>query len=239
MSETYVLIPGAWHAGWTWRPVAERLRAAGHRAIALTMPGLGDGEDPRGLRLSDAVDCVVAELEQRDLREVTLVGHSWGGFPLTGAAHRVPQRIRKLVYWSAFVPEDGRPLLEEIPEDLAANFVQLAEASDDNTIALPFEAWQNFFIQDAEEPVQRMLYQLMVPQPFAYMAEGLDVPPVASLGLPMGYVLATEDYAVPAGEFGWSPRFPQRLGTSAIETPGSHEACFTRPVELADAILKA
>jgi pimeloyl-ACP methyl ester carboxylesterase len=77
--------------------VAERLRAAGHHAIALTPPGLADGDDRRGLRLSDAVDYVVAELNRRDLRDITLVGHSWAGYPMTGAAHRVPQRIRKLI----------------------------------------------------------------------------------------------------------------------------------------------
>ena len=50
MSETYVLILGAWHPGWVCRPVAERLRAAGHHAIALTLPGPADGDDRRGLR---------------------------------------------------------------------------------------------------------------------------------------------------------------------------------------------
>ncbi|MDT7568584.1 MAG: hypothetical protein QOG76_7208, partial [Pseudonocardiales bacterium] len=77
MPETFVLIPGAWHGGWAWRPVAQRLRASGHRAISLTMPGLTDGDDPRDLRLSDAVDYLVAEIRRRDLRDITLVGHSW------------------------------------------------------------------------------------------------------------------------------------------------------------------
>jgi hypothetical protein len=45
---TYVLVPGGWHGGWAWRPVAERLRASGHRAVTLTLPGLGDGDDPSG-----------------------------------------------------------------------------------------------------------------------------------------------------------------------------------------------
>jgi pimeloyl-ACP methyl ester carboxylesterase len=239
MPETFVLIPGAWHGGWAWRPVAQRLRAAGHRAIAFTLPGLTDGEDPRELRLSDAVDYVVAELRRRDLHDVTLVGHSWGGYPISGAAHQVPERIRKLIYWSAFVPADGRPLIDEVPEAHRGLFAQLAEASGNNSITLPFEVWQQGFIQDAKESVQRLLHSLLVPQPMGYFADGLDIPPVTSLGVPASYVYSTEDISLPPGDLAWTPRFPDRLGVTALETPGSHESCFTRPVELADALLKA
>jgi pimeloyl-ACP methyl ester carboxylesterase len=239
MPETFVLIPGAWHGGWAWRPVAQRLRASGHRAISLTMPGLTDGDDPRDLRLSDAVDYLVAEIRRRDLRNITLVGHSWAGYPITGAAHQLPDRVRRLIYWNAFVPADGRPLLEEIPPEHAEMFEQLAEASCVNGVTLPFEAWQSTFIQDAKEPVQRLVHSLLVPQPLGYFTDGLDVPPVSSLGVPASYVYSTEDIALPPGELGWAPRFPDRLGVSALEVPGSHESCFTRPNELADALLKA
>src|SRR5262245_897459 len=83
-NSTYVSIPGGWHGGWAWHPVAERLRAAGRRAVCLTLPGLGDGDDPAGRDLQDAVDYIVSEVEGRGLSDVTLVGHSWGGYPTTG-----------------------------------------------------------------------------------------------------------------------------------------------------------
>src|ERR1700757_3138499 len=69
---TYVLIPGGWHAAWCWWPVAKRLRAAGHHAIALTLPGLNDGDDPAGYRLTDAVDYVVSQVRGLQL-DVILV----------------------------------------------------------------------------------------------------------------------------------------------------------------------
>lgn len=155
MPSVYVLVPGAWHAGWCWRPLAERPRAAGHRAVALTLPDLRDGDDPRGLRLVDAVDHVVGEPERLDLPDVTLVGHSWAGHPIAGAAHRARGRISKLVYWNAVVPERDRSLLDELPPELEPILRQRAEASEDNTIPLPFDVWQGL-IHDAEEPVQRM-----------------------------------------------------------------------------------
>jgi Predicted hydrolases or acyltransferases (alpha/beta hydrolase superfamily) len=115
MAETFVLINGAWHGGWAWRPVARHLRAAGHRVLTPTLPGLADGDDPTRYELSDVVDFVVDLVESNDLHDVTLVGHSWGGYPITGAAPRLASRLKKVVYWSAFVPAEGRSLMDEVP----------------------------------------------------------------------------------------------------------------------------
>ena len=76
MSETFVLITGAWHGGWAWRPVAQHLRAAGHRVLTPILPGLHDGDDPTRFALSDVVDAVVGLVEGEDLHDVTLVAHS-------------------------------------------------------------------------------------------------------------------------------------------------------------------
>lgn len=189
MSEAFVLVTGAWHGGWAWRPVAQHLRAAGHRVLTPTLPGLADGDDPRAHSLADVVDFVVDVIESNDLTDVTLVGHSWGGYPVTGASHRLRARLRKLVYWSAFVPAEG--------------------------------------------------HDLLVPQPLQYFTETVRPIDPAAPPAPLAYVLSTEDVALPPGDFAWNPRFPQRLGVTASLTPGSHEACFTRPAELADALLKA
>ena len=81
---TYVLVPGSFQGGWAWRPVAARLRANGHRAVTMTLPGLGDGDDPGGLRLQDAADHIVDVVNGLDDARVTVVGHSWSAFPIAG-----------------------------------------------------------------------------------------------------------------------------------------------------------
>ncbi|TWF80342.1 pimeloyl-ACP methyl ester carboxylesterase [Pseudonocardia hierapolitana] len=237
MPETFVLINGAWHGGWAWRPVARHLRAAGHRVLTPTLPGLHDGDDPTDLHLSDVVDAVVDLVEREDLRDVTLVGHSWGGYPMTGAAHHLRTRLRKLVYWSAFVPARGRSLHDEIPPGYQELFADLARASDDNTVALPLDVWQAAFVHDAPEDVQRALHELMVPHPYQYFTETVE-PLDAAAGIPVAYVLSREDIALPPGEYGWD-RFAERLGVEPLVAPGSHEACFTAPEGLAHALLKA
>ena len=236
MSDTFVLITGAWHGGWAWRPVATRLRAAGHRVLTPTLPGQHDGDDPARHQLSDVVDFLVDLVERQDLRDVTLVGHSWGGYPLTGAANRLAGRVRKAVYWSAFVPAADTPLVEEVPPAYRELFEGSAAASGDNTVTLPFEVFQSAFIQDAPEPVQRLVHDLLIPQPMQYFTAAVD--PLHP-DVPRSYVFSVDDVALPPGEYAWTPRFTERLGVLPVEVPGSHESCFTRPAELAEGILKA
>jgi pimeloyl-ACP methyl ester carboxylesterase len=237
MAETFVLITGAWHGGWAWRPVAQRLRAAGHRVLTPTLPGLIDGADPTAHSLDDVSDFVVDTVEAADLHDVTLVGHSWGGYPITAAAPRLAGRLRKLVYWGAFVPAAGRSLLDEVPPHYQELFTGLAEASSDNSVMLPFEVWQHGFIADATEPVARVLHDLLVPQPMQYFTAAVT-PPDPTLGVPTVYLLGEQDVALPPGEYGWH-RFAERLGVPVQPVAGSHEACFTEPAALAEAFLKA
>jgi pimeloyl-ACP methyl ester carboxylesterase len=238
MSDTYVLITGAWHGGWAWRPVAQRLRALGHRVITPTLPGLHDGADPTAHTLTDVIDYVVDLVEGADLRDVSLLGHSWGGYVITSAAPRLAPRLRRLVYWSAFVPSEGLSLNEEVPPHYTELFTTLAEASGNNSVTMPFEVWQSAFMQDAPEPVQRTVHELLVPQPMQYFSVPVQPLDPAALGVPVSYVLSVDDIALPPGEYGWD-RFARRLGVEPILAPGSHEASFTQPDGLVASILKA
>jgi pimeloyl-ACP methyl ester carboxylesterase len=104
-----VLIHGAFHGGWCWRAVARRLRAAGHAVFAPTLTGLGE----RAHLIGPAVDLdthiadIVNVIEAEELSDVVLVGHSYGGMPVTGAADRLADRLSALVYLDAVTPADG------------------------------------------------------------------------------------------------------------------------------------
>jgi pimeloyl-ACP methyl ester carboxylesterase len=238
--ETIVLITGAWHGGWSWRPVATRLRAAGHRVHTPTLPGMDLGDDPRGITLTDSCDAVVDLVEREDLTDVTLLGHSWGGYVVSGAAPRVSPRLKRTVFWSAFVPQDGESLMDAVPPSYAELFsAQAAASGEDNTVSLPFEVWAGAFMQDASEDAQRAVFGLLAPQPMGTFAEAPNQKPFFDLQVPSVYIRSTEDVALPPGEWGWD-RFPGRLNDAVVlDTPGSHEANFTRSSELADAILRA
>jgi len=114
---TFMIIHGAWSAGWAWKKMRPRLRALGHEVFTPTCTGLGERAHlahPE-VSLDTHVDDMLAVLEYEDLHEVVLVGHSYGGMVATGVADRAAARIRHLVYLDAFVPEDGQSAFDLIP----------------------------------------------------------------------------------------------------------------------------
>jgi pimeloyl-ACP methyl ester carboxylesterase len=126
---TFVLVHGAWSGGWKWRFVAPMLRRAGHEVLTPTLTGLGERAHLArpDIDLDVHVQDVVGLLEMEDLRDVVLLGHSYGGMVVTGAAERCPERIRRLVYLDAFVPENGKCALDYILPERAAEFREQGE----------------------------------------------------------------------------------------------------------------
>ena len=241
MSQTFVLIVGAWHGGWAWHSVAAELRAAGHDVHAPTLPGLGENDDPSTLTLEQCVDFVAEYITGNDLTDVVLVGHSWGGFVVSGVTKRLgSSAIARRVYYSAFVPLTGEGLVDIVPPDYAGMFGQLAEASGNNSVAMPLPVFQGAFMQDASEEAQRIVHAALVPQPYGYFTDSLDLDGLEDLGVPASYVISPDDVALPPGEFAWAPRFPSRLKDPLIvNTIGSHESLFTQPEAVAKALQEA
>jgi pimeloyl-ACP methyl ester carboxylesterase len=229
---TFVLVPGAWQGGWAWQPVARRLREAGHAAVTITLPGLADGDERAGLRLSDAVDHVVAEVNRRDLSEVVLVGHSWGGYVITGAAHGLAGRLAKVVYYNAVVPARGTAMVDENAEYAAMTRAAI-EASPDGTISVLREQVP-MFMPEADKQAQDLFFELLVPQPGGYFVDPIDFGDITTLGVPAGYVLSEDDRALarPGTEFA------ARIGLTPVMVPGGHESMLTRPDEVTTALLK-
>ncbi|HSL11938.1 MAG TPA: alpha/beta hydrolase [Actinomycetota bacterium] len=107
---TFVIVHGAWGGGWEWRSVADLLGGMGHRAFPVTLTGLGDRShlSSRSVDLSTHRDDVVELVRWERLREVILVGHSYGGMVISVAAPQLGDRLRAMVYVDGFVPEDGQ-----------------------------------------------------------------------------------------------------------------------------------
>ncbi|MFT8243368.1 alpha/beta fold hydrolase [Roseomonas sp. BN140053] len=109
---SFLICHGAWSAGWAWKKLRPILRDAGHEIFTPSYTGLGERAHlvhPM-IDLDTHIQDVLGVIECEDLRELILVGHSYGGMVATGVADRVPGRIRHLVYVDAFVPGDGQSL---------------------------------------------------------------------------------------------------------------------------------
>ena len=232
--KTFVLVPGAWLGAWSWHPVAKSLREHGHDVVALTLPGLSYGSSAAGLRLSDAVDHVVTEVESRDLDNVVLVSHSWGGYPATGAAHHLAKRISKVVYYSAVVPAAGAGMVDE--NDAYGQQIRASvAATPDRTVPLPVEALRAGLMPGESTELQDLVFHLLLPQPGGYMTDALDVPAVTEIGLAAAYLLGADDQSLarPGAEFA------ARLGLTPVVVPGGHMAMLTRPADIAAALIAA
>ena len=107
---TYVLIHGAWHDGSLWEEVATPLRDAGHEVHTPTLAGNGPGNPgdiDRTIGHAEAVQSAVDYINAKNISDFVLLGHSYGGSIISKIAEVIPDRIRRLIYWNAFVLLDG------------------------------------------------------------------------------------------------------------------------------------
>ena len=127
-----VVAHGAWSSGWAWRKMRPLLRAAGHDLFTPSYTGLGERQHlaSRAVNLSLHIDDVVNVLEFEDLRNVVLIGHSFGGLVATGVADRARGRVARIIYVDAFVPEDGRSLMDMLPVQAREGMTAACRAGD-------------------------------------------------------------------------------------------------------------
>src|SRR3954454_8852041 len=109
---TFVLVHGAWGGSYGWHLLSPLLRAAGHDVTTPSLTGLGERAHlaTPETNLTTHVTDVVNHIEFEDLRDVVLVGHSYGGMVVTGAVDKIGDRVTHLIYLDAFVPNDGESL---------------------------------------------------------------------------------------------------------------------------------
>lgn len=239
MADTYVLVHGAWHTGALMEPVAEYLRAMGHTVHCPTLAGNRPGDDRAAIGLMHAGQSLVDFLNQHDLRNVRLVGHSYGGMAISFAANAVPQRLARLVYHNAFVPLDGECLNDMVPPHYRALFDGIA-AANGHLVMLPYPIWREGFINDADAELAASTFALLNPQPYNTFTEAITLAaPLAALQIGKSYLNAQQDTAMPHS-MPWHPRLSERLGLfRLVECAGSHEICFSNPKLLAEKIVEA
>jgi pimeloyl-ACP methyl ester carboxylesterase len=235
-----VLVHDAWHDGSLWEAVAGHLRHAGHDVHAPTIAGHGPDTSHADVDHPRCSESIVRYLVERDLSDVVLLGHGFGGTIVSKVAEAVPQRLQRLVYLNAFVLDDGESLKDTVPAAYRDLFSALAEASDDASLTMPFRLWREAFVNDADLETARRTYGLLSPTPYRPFVDPLDLKKFYSLQLPASYLNCTEDIALPQGEYGWFPRMANRLGLyRLVQMPGGHETLLTAPDRLAGKIVEA
>ncbi|PCH45449.1 MAG: alpha/beta hydrolase [Hyphomicrobiales bacterium] len=235
---TYVIVHGAWHAGDLMEETAKGIRTLGHEVYTPTLAGNRPG-DSKSTGLGDAIQSLVSYFEEHKITDAVLVGHSYGGMVITGAADRLAQgKIRRLVYWSAFVPVSGESLFDLVPPMFAELFDQLTD--EDGAVQLPFPIWRESFINDADADLAQSAYDALNPHPVKTMKDKIQLKTdPAQMEIGKSYLQCLADTAMPASQ-PWHPGQSEKLGLyRLVQMPGSHEVCFTNPKLLAEKIVEA
>ncbi len=169
MPATFVLVHGAWHGGWCWRRVADRLRERGHTVFTPTLTGLGERAHlmRAGIDLNTHIADVVNVIKWEALADVVLCGHSYGGFIISGVAETVAGALRSIVFLDAFVPRNGESVLA-LTGPAVREAIRDAQAHGD--LGVPPRAAEAFGVNPAD---RAWVDRLCVPQPLATFTDAI------------------------------------------------------------------
>jgi len=242
---TYVLVGGGWLGGWCWQNVARRLREEGHDAYSATLTGLGERvhlASPQ-VDLDTHITDVVNIVEFEDFHDVVLLGHSYGGHVVTGAADRIPERISCLVYLDTAPLPKGASLIEKFPPELRKRTEeQVWELGEGWKFPIPpLEELANMAsLEGVDEDHLRLLYSRATPQPFGTYTQPLHLENPAreelpKLGILCSFSLAQVKEMIASGQ----PLFRKLAGPEwrFVELPTGHYPMFSRPEDLAKLLL--
>jgi len=237
---TFLLVHGAWHSGRCWERVVPLLERAGHRVYAPSLTGYGDRASLLGpeVGLDTHVDDVVTLIDEEDLTEVVLVGHSYAGLVISSSANQVPDRIAHLVYLDAMVPEDGESAIDVLP--VTRTLIDQAARTGDGWRVPPLP----------ELPAPLGLFGVTDPADVAWLREMVSDHPARCLRQPVRLdnpavtaIPRTHIHCVGAGPAGITRRpvpaiQPNGSPAEVWELPTGHDCMVTMPTELSELLLK-
>ena len=143
---------------------------------------------------------------------------------ITGVADAVPDRIHRLVYWNAFVPNNGESLNDMVPPPYVALFDAVAAQRGDSTVVLPFPIWREAFINDVDAETAQKAYDILNPHPVKTFSDKISLKTnpadmqigkvlhqlhrghLAAASLSLASASVAETGAVPAGSGSRQPR---------------------------------
>jgi pimeloyl-ACP methyl ester carboxylesterase len=225
---TFLVAHGAWSAGWAWKKMRPLLRGRGHELITPTYTGLGERAHlaSPAVGLETHVRDVLAVLEVEDLRDVVLVGHSYGGMVATVVADRAPERLAQVVYLDAFVPADGQSLLDLQPPKARDRMRESARTDGDGWRVPP-----NPPPPDTSEADLAWVLPRRVMHPLKAFEEAVRLTG-AGAHLPRTYIYCTR--LAPGDVFGqFARRARSEPGWRYVELDASHSPNVTAPEALA------
>ncbi|SLN52533.1 Non-heme chloroperoxidase [Roseovarius albus] len=229
----FVLIHGACHGGWCWDQVAAHLRTVGCRVYTPTLRGLGD----RAHLLTGHTDIaemgedIVQLIDNEDLQDAILVGHSFGGSVVTYIADQIGARLNRLIYLDALWIESGQSIYDTMAPDLVAARRDYV-SNYGGGIAYPPPPPEAFGITEPDQVSE--LKQKLTPHPIASYENRLHLKNPVMNGIPADYIMCTNPMYEPLSSARTRVR---ELGIPIHKLAAPHDAMITHPKLTADLLL--
>ena len=226
-----VLVHGGGFGGTCWGRLVPLLEG---EVQVVDLPGRGNRPaDLSAVTIDDFVSAVVSDIEQRDLRDVVLVGHSLAGITLPGVAARLPDRLRRLVFVSAAVPDEGQCVAEVLASFSPAAAAVMDQIGGDVVTAegtLNPDLATAMFCNDMDDEQRAFTLERMVPEAVGVISEPVDLRGLRG-PVPKTYVRLLRDASLTLDT---QDRFINNLGDAdVVDLDTSHMAMITDPVGLA------
>ena len=233
--ETYVLVHSAWLGGWQWENVAKTLKENGHTVLTPDLPGHGnDKTPPADITMEDYVNTITNILDNQD-QPVILVGHSFNGITVSRAAELRPDKVKSLVYLTAFLLPNGGSFFGAVQGVEGSKAVENFYLSEDKTYALiKQEEIQNAFAHDIPKEAFDGAKPYIVPEPAAPLRYELQITEKNFGKISKYYIECTEDRAIPI-EIQRAMYQGKVLKVYTINS--SHTPNFSQPHKVAEALL--
>jgi pimeloyl-ACP methyl ester carboxylesterase len=226
----FVLVHGAWHGAWCWRRVLPALWQRGHRAFTVSLTGVGERAHllSPAITLDTHIQDVVAVLVAEELENCVLVGHSYAGTVITGAAALQPQRIGRLVYLDAVVPRPGEAWSSGHPLSIQTERRHLI--AERGMLPPPDPAIFGLAGADRDWVARRL-----TPQPGGVYDAPVTFDERAWLAMPRTFI-DCHDPALPSMA-GMRERVRAQPGWTVVEMATGHDAMISAPEQLVAALL--
>ena len=232
MAYTFVLVHGAWHGGWCWRRVADRLRGGGHTVFTPTLTGVGERVHlmRQGIDIKTHVTDIVNVMKWEWLSDVVLCGHSYGGFVISGVAEQMEKAIRSIVFLDAFVPQNA-----ESPQMLTSAAVQenIRSTLQRGELGMAPRSAEAFGVNPAD---RAWVDSLCTPQPIGTFTETIAITGARDRIARKSYIRAAS-YA--------NPGFDRALAAAKADAswrtyavPCGHDVMVDMPERLAEILLE-
>lgn len=238
--QPFVLVHGTWLGGWIWADVADRLRSKGHRVYTPTLTGVGErahlarpevGLETHITDITSVIDC-------EELEDVVLLGHSFSGVAVTGAADRRHQKIAHICFFDAVIPTRDRLSAVETNPD-GSDTPGFAKRRADFINGYLMDFWRSYplkmLVGDDQPAVQAKLKRRITPHPAKAWTDRLTLVNGGWEKLSRSCIRLTGQRFAPSSEMMWGPsRAP---GWINIDLPRERMAMLTHPGEVAKALL--